>query len=91
MTSRRKLKKAISHRLDELVFMYYCDKTQFATKKEGFEDITQFIQKSDEIKKEFFSRINHTEPGNAKVFYSKLLKDLSDQLEKNLYPFFQDK
>lgn len=97
MASRRLLKKEIYRRINELGYLYFCDKIGFIKtgkvlelSKEDSESVLDFIDKSWQIQEEFIKRISHTDPGKAKAYYKKLREDFKTTLENQLYTAFID-
>ncbi|MDE6217010.1 hypothetical protein [Bacteroides sp.] len=80
MASRRNLKKNINYIAGELfteclVNSLYVPGTD---KQKADELMAEILKMQDE----FVSRISHTEPGNVKGFYKKLLSDLNAKVDE---------
>jgi hypothetical protein len=60
--------------------MIYTELVPGANKKASDEILIELMN----IENEFIKRINHTEPGNAKVYYRKLYKDFDESIVKVL-------
>jgi hypothetical protein len=82
MASRKNLKKEIGYVIGELFTecMIYTELVPGADKKASDEILIDLMN----IENEFIKRINHTEPGNAKVYYRKLYKDFDESIVKVL-------
>lgn len=82
MASRKNLKKEIGYVIGELFTecMIYTELVPGANKKASDEILIELMN----IENEFIKRINHTEPGNAKVYYRKLYKDFDESIVKVL-------
>ncbi len=78
MASRRKLKKEIGYVIGD-IFTECLVYANFVpgTDKEAADKLILDLLKIDD---EFISRINHTEPGNAKKFYSNLYNEFNDKI-----------
>lgn len=85
MANRRTLKKEISRRILNIGYCYLAINDCNAEKRSG-EAVATTIAKLSQIHHEFISRVNHTDPGNAKKYYQRLKKDFKAALEGVVLP-----
>lgn len=80
MASRRNLKKSVNYIAGELFTECLVNSTFIpgTDKKKADELMTEILK----IQDEFISRISHTEPGNAKVFYKKFRTDFNTKVDE---------
>lgn len=80
MANRRNLKKNVNYISDVMLGLCIIESMNAQDeKREILSDLTsQIINTRNDI----ISRISHTEPGNVKAFYKKLLSDFNSTVEE---------
>lgn len=82
MASRRNLKKDISYIIGDIFTECLIYKELVpGTDQEAADSLLVDLLRIDN---EFITRISHTEPGNAKKYYSALVKDFQDSISEIL-------
>ena len=78
MASRRDLKRDISYVIGDIFTecLIYKELVPGTDKDEAEKLIVDLLR----IDNEFITRISHTEPGNAKVYYRTLIKDFQKEI-----------
>lgn len=80
MASRRHLKRDISYVIGDIFTecLVYKELVPGTDKDEADKIIADLLK----IDNEYITRISHTEPGNAKQFYNKLIKDFQASMSE---------
>ena len=80
MASRRDLKRDISYVIGDIFTecLIYKELVPGTNKDEAEKLIVDLLR----IDNEFITRISHTEPGNAKKYYSQLVKDFQKSISE---------
>lgn len=79
MANRRTLKKNINYICTDLAAE--CVALMIYKPDVPPEDIDNLLRRIFDLRRDFVSRISHTEPGAAKEFYGKLLADFNAQTD----------
>ncbi|WP_075564712.1 hypothetical protein [Ihuprevotella massiliensis] len=81
MASRKKLKKSINNICSDLMLVYA---VVLQDQPQASESLQQVGADILALNVEFVKRINHTEPGSVRLFYTKLREEFSEKV-RNIY------
>lgn len=81
MASRKKLKKSINNICSDLMLVYAVVLQEQPKTNESLQQVGADILA---LNVEFVKRINHTEPGSVRLFYTKLREEFSEKV-RNIY------
>lgn len=81
MASRKKLKKSINNICSDLMLVYAVVLQDQSQASESLQQVGADILA---LNVEFVKRINHTEPGSVRLFYTKLREEFSEKV-RNIY------
>jgi hypothetical protein len=77
MASRKKLKKSINNICSDLMLVYA---VVLQDQPQASESLQQVGADILALNVEFVKRINHTEPGSVRLFYTKLREEFSEKV-----------